>query len=134
MAHVTRKSRGGFRHIQVLQRCCQEPVSLHLLDPLPSVWTSFPDRLSHQQQQVYILPRWQQKSLDWVSLEQIGPVPIPGQGEGMFRWARPRLWVSLCDWGRGRTYLATQTERGESFPKDIHSVANWRKKRGWRLA
>lgn len=31
------------------QRCCQEPVSLHLLDQLPSVWASFPGRLSHWQ-------------------------------------------------------------------------------------
>lgn len=81
--HVARKATGGFRHIyiQVLQQCCQKSTSLCPLDLLPSLWASFPDRLSHRQQQVYVLPHWQQVSQDSVSLEQLGPVPSPSWGE-----------------------------------------------------
>lgn len=48
---------------------------------LPSLQASFPDRLSHWQQQASILSRWQQVSWDWVSLEWLGMVPSPSQRE-----------------------------------------------------
>ena len=57
-------------------------------------------------------------SRDWGSLEQHGPVPVPGQGEGMLGWAKPRWRAWLCDWGRGWTYSAS-AQREEKVPQRI---------------
>ena len=97
-----------------------------------SVWASFPDRLSHWQQQVYILPCWQQMSRDWGSLEQHGPVPVPGQGEGMLGWAKPR-WGPGFVTGEEAGPTQPQHRERRRFPKGYSQHGLWRERR-WRLA
>lgn len=64
--------------------CRREAVSPHLVGLLPSAWASFPDRLTYPPAATGLPPATLAADVPGLGLPAAaGPVPAPGQGEGI---------------------------------------------------